>query len=74
MQACVNRDTRDIRQMMISSKQGSLSLSSGSFDNAKFRESVTSMIIMHNLPFKAVEWKGVRTTFHYLRNNVQAIF
>ena len=70
---CVNRDTRDICQMIMSSNQVSLTLSSGAYDPAKFREIVVSMITMHNLPFKAVEWEGVRTTFHYLHNDVQTI-
>ena len=70
---CVNRDTCDVSQMMMSSNQGSLTLSSGAFDFAKFKKIVISMITIHNLPFKAVEWEGVRTTFHYLRNDVQTI-
>ena len=59
--------------MMMSSNQGSLTLSSGAYDHAKFREIVAIMITMHNLPFKVVEWEGMKITFHYLRNDVQTI-
>ena len=67
---CVDRNTRDIGQMMIFSNQGSLTLFSGAYDHAKFREIVAAMITMHNLPFKVVEWEVVRAAFHYLRNDV----
>ena len=70
MQTYVKKNTSDIRQMMTFSKQDRLSLSSGSFDFAKYSEVVTSIVIMHNFPFKAVEWEGVRITFHYLHNDV----
>ena len=59
--------------MMISSNQGSLTLSCSTFDFAKFREIVTSIITMHNWPFNKVEWEGVRTVLYYLRNDVQTI-
>lgn len=60
---CLN--TGDIRQMILSSSQGSISLRNTSFDPKIFRDLITSAVVRHNLPLSFVEYEGVREAFLY---------
>lgn len=73
IKTCKKRDTRDIGQMLISRDSGTLSLDTCKFDSEKWRELVASCIIMHDLPFQFVEYKGLRAMLQYLYPDVELI-
>ena len=73
LKACKRRDTRDIGQMIISRDSGTLSTDTCKFDSAKWRELVASCVIMHDLPFQFVEYKGVRAMLQYLYPDVELV-
>ena len=47
-----------------------MSVSSSKFDPDTFRELLVAAIVMHDLPFRFVEYNGVRAIFSYLRSDV----
>ena len=51
---CTRRDTKDIGQLFITSERSSMSLKPQTFDPNKFRELVSAIIVMNNLPFQFV--------------------
>lgn len=59
IKTCPRSDTRDIDQMLISC-DSSLLFGFCSFDSEKWHELVTACIVMHDLPFQFVEYKGLR--------------
>lgn len=50
-----------------------MSVSSSQFDPKRFRELVVASVIKHDLPFRFVEYEGVRETMQYLGSGVQLI-
>lgn len=55
------RYIKDIGQMGITSTVGSMSTK---FDMIKFREFITSTMVMHNLPFMFIEYLGIKVVFN----------
>jgi hypothetical protein len=72
-QACPGANNRDVGQMLLAGKSGSLSVSNSNFDPKVYRELVVISIIKHDLPFSYVEYEGVRDTHQYLRGDVPFI-
>ncbi|XP_024031091.1 zinc finger BED domain-containing protein RICESLEEPER 2-like [Morus notabilis] len=72
IKTCPRSDTRDIGQMLIS-RDSSLSFGSCSFNFEKWRELVTACIVMHDLPFQFVEYKGLRVMLQYLYPDVELV-
>ena len=62
--------TKDIAQLILGNKNGSLSVSSSKFNPDPFRELLVAAIVMHDLPFQFVEYIGVQEIFSYLRCDV----
>jgi hypothetical protein len=50
-----------------------MSVISSKFDPKNFRELIVTSIIKHDLPFRYIEYKGVRESMQYLRPSVQLI-
>jgi hypothetical protein len=73
MNKCARKDTPDVGQMLLSASQGGMSAISSKFDPKKFRELIVASIINHDLPFRYVEYEGVRESMQYLRPSVQLI-
>jgi hypothetical protein len=73
IKACARKDTPDIGQMLLFGSQGGISIISFKFDPKKFRELIVALIIKHDLPFRYVEYEGVRESMQYLCPNVQLI-
>ncbi|XP_074352681.1 zinc finger BED domain-containing protein RICESLEEPER 2-like [Apium graveolens] len=57
--------TGDVRQMILSSSQGSIALRNTSFDPKNFRDMITSIVVRHNPPLSFVEYEGIRDAFLY---------
>ena len=64
LKVCPRKDTTDVGQLILG--QNAMSVSSPKFDPATFRESLCATIIMHELPFRFVEYVGIRAIFSYL--------
>ena len=62
LENCVRRDTRDVGQLLLSKKGGAVS----KFEPDKFRELLVAAIVMHDLPFRFVEYTAMRAIFAYL--------
>ena len=71
--ACIQRDTCDIRQLFLSQSGGSISIHANKFNQEKFCELLVMAIIMHDLPFQFVEYEGIREIFTYLCREVKHI-
>nr|KAJ0207743.1 hypothetical protein LSAT_V11C500259970 [Lactuca sativa] len=70
---CPRRDEKDVAQMLFAKSGGSMSINSMVFKPERFRELVSQAIIKHELPFKFVEYEGIREIFQYLNKNVTTI-
>ncbi|XP_039120478.1 zinc finger BED domain-containing protein RICESLEEPER 2-like [Dioscorea cayenensis subsp. rotundata] len=68
---CVRKDIRYVGQLLISS--GSMSLSGNKFDVETFRDLLTGAIIMHDLPFKFMEFEGIRAVLTYLKLDLNIV-
>ncbi|GMN51150.1 hypothetical protein TIFTF001_020297 [Ficus carica] len=73
IKTCPRTETREIGQMLITRDSNSLSFGSSQFDSEKWRELVTTCIILHELPFRFVEYKGVRAMLQYLLPSVDLV-
>ncbi|KAK1403171.1 hypothetical protein POM88_002776 [Heracleum sosnowskyi] len=60
---CLN--TGDIRQMILSTTQGSVTVRDTSFDPKIFRDLITNAVVRQNLPLSFVEYEGIRDAFLY---------
>lgn len=69
--ACLRRSSRDIGQMMLS--QNSVFLLVSQFDTEQYRKYLVATIGKHELPFRFVEYLGVRFLLQYLRQDVPII-
>ncbi|XP_026433062.1 zinc finger BED domain-containing protein RICESLEEPER 1-like [Papaver somniferum] len=56
---CPQRQSKDIGQMMLSAKNGQ-STRVRKFDQMKFRDLLSTLLIARNVPFSLVEWKEFR--------------
>lgn len=72
MKICTGLE-RDVGQMLLSSTQGNMNLSDGSFNSDIYRQLLAEAITMHNLPFQFVEFNGIRALHQYLHPGVQHI-
>ncbi|XP_042969171.1 zinc finger BED domain-containing protein RICESLEEPER 1-like [Carya illinoinensis] len=72
--ACPRRSSRDIGQMMLSQGSGSISVSIPKFETEQYRELLIAAIVKHELPFRFVEYSGVRSLLQYLRPDVPIIY
>ncbi|KAG6674595.1 hypothetical protein I3842_15G051200 [Carya illinoinensis] len=72
---CPRRSSRDIGQCLLSqnSGSGSVSVSNLKFDTNEYRELLIAAIVKHELPFRFVEYSGVRYLLQYLRPDVPII-
>ena len=59
------QNSLDIRQMVMSSSSGAITVRNGMFDLKVFRDLITSAVVRHNLPLKFVEYEGIREAFLY---------
>ena len=64
LEVCPRKDIRDVGQLILG--QNAMFVSSPKFDPAKFRELLCVAITMHGLPFRFVEYVGIRAIFSYL--------
>ncbi|XP_042958031.1 zinc finger BED domain-containing protein RICESLEEPER 1-like [Carya illinoinensis] len=71
--ACPRRSSRDIGQMMLSQGSGSISVSTPKFETKQYRELLIAAIVKHELPFRFVEYSGLRSLLQYLRLDVPII-
>ena len=51
IKSCYKKCTKDIAQLILSNKNGSMSISSSKFDPDTFRELLVAVIGIHDLPF-----------------------
>ncbi|XP_059436041.1 zinc finger BED domain-containing protein RICESLEEPER 2-like [Corylus avellana] len=70
---CGGRSSRDVGQMLLAGKAGSLGVSDSKFDPKKFRELLVAAVVKHDLPFSFVEYDGIRAVHQYLRPDVPFI-
>jgi hypothetical protein len=73
MDNCPRRNTRDVGQMLLSRSQGSLSVSNFKFCPKRFRELLVALVIKHDLPFRYVEYEGIREIIKYLHSDAPLI-
>jgi hypothetical protein len=59
--------------MLLSRSQGSLSVSNSKFCPKKFRELLVALVIKHDLPFRFVEYEGLREMIKYLHPDAPLI-
>ncbi|KAG6661457.1 hypothetical protein CIPAW_03G174800 [Carya illinoinensis] len=73
---CPRRSSRDIGQCLLAQNSGSGSVSVGNlkFDTNEYRELLVATIVKHELPFRFVEYLGVRYLLQYLRPDILTIF
>ncbi|XP_026378487.1 zinc finger BED domain-containing protein DAYSLEEPER-like [Papaver somniferum] len=57
---CRERHSQDIRQMILSAKNGQLSSRVRKIDQMKFRDLISELLIARNVPLALVEWKEFR--------------
>jgi hypothetical protein len=60
--------------MFLFANKGSMSVSASKFCPKKFRKLLVALVIKHDLPFRYVEYDGVRAIMQYLRSDVPIIF
>jgi hypothetical protein len=72
--SCSMRNTRDIEQMLLYRSQGSLFVSNSKFCLKKFRELLVASVIKHDLPFRYVEYEGIREMIKYLHPDAPLIY
>jgi hypothetical protein len=70
---CPSRNTRDVGQMLLTRSYGSMSVSNSKFCPKKFRELLVASIIKHDLPFRYVEYEGIREMIKYLHPDAPLI-
>nr|KAJ0189405.1 hypothetical protein LSAT_V11C800448810 [Lactuca sativa] len=70
---CPKRDKTDISQFIFSKSGGSFSINSTVFKPERFRELLSEAIVKHDLPFKFVEYEGIREIFQHLNEKVITI-
>ena len=70
MNKCARKDILDVGQMLLSGSQGGMSVISSKFDPKNFRELIVASIIKHDLPFRYLEYEGVRESMQYLHLGV----
>ncbi|KAG7968128.1 hypothetical protein I3843_08G136700 [Carya illinoinensis] len=70
---CPRKSSRDIGQMMLSQGSGSISVSTTKFEIEQYRGLLITAIVKHELPFRFVEYSGVRSLLQYLRPDVPII-
>ncbi|KAL7585178.1 zinc finger BED domain-containing protein RICESLEEPER 2-like [Lactuca sativa] len=70
---CPRRDNSDITQFIFAKSGGSISINSTVFKPERFRELISEAIVKHDLPFKFVEYTGIREIFSYLNEKVTRI-
>ena len=51
IESCYKKCIKDIAQLILDNKNGSMSVSSSKFDFDTFRELLVAAIVMHDLPF-----------------------
>ena len=71
MENCVKKDHGDIGQLLLSQGQGSMLMRSTKFDPEKFRELAVEAILKHDLPFRFVQYEGIRAMFKYAYDNIE---
>ena len=57
--------TKDLRQMVLSSSEGSMAIRNALFDPQVFRDLITNAVIKHNLPLHFVDYEGIKEAFLY---------
>ncbi|CAI9279448.1 unnamed protein product [Lactuca saligna] len=70
---CPRRDKSDIAQFSFAKSGGSISINSTVFKPERFRELISEAIVKHDLPFRFVEYEGIREIFSYLNEKVTTI-
>jgi len=70
---CKRKNVRDIGQLLLQSRSGSLSNRHAKFDVDIFCELVALCIVKHDLPFWFAEYDGVRNMFVYLNPDVKVL-
>ncbi|PKA61305.1 Putative AC transposase [Apostasia shenzhenica] len=69
--SCFKRDARDTGQLMLPKRSSSVPTSTPKIDHDMFREFLVEAVILHNLPFKFVEWEGIRSLLLHLCADLQ---
>ena len=70
---CKRKNVRDIGQLLLQSRSGSLSSRRPEFDIEMFRELLALCVVKHDLPFQFAEYDGVRNIFVYLNSDVKML-
>jgi hypothetical protein len=73
MKTCARKSTPDVEQMLLSGSQECMLVIFFKFDSKKFKELIVASIIKHDLPFRYIEYEGIRESMQYLRPGVQLI-
>ena len=68
---CKRRNTRDIGQLLLESRSGSLGSRRPEFDADVFRQLLALCVVKHDLPFQFTEYDGVKDMFAYLNSDVK---
>ncbi|KAJ8430813.1 hypothetical protein Cgig2_006562 [Carnegiea gigantea] len=63
---CKRRNVRDIGQLLLESRSGSLGSRRPEFDSNEFHHLLATCLVKHELPFQFVEYDGVRDMLAYL--------
>jgi hypothetical protein len=73
IKVCGGKNDHDIQQLLLSSSQGNLSVSTSKFCHKRYRELLIATIIKHELSFSFVKYDGIREMNRYLRSDVPLI-
>ena len=68
---CKKRNFKDIGQLLLKSRSGSLGNRRPDFDPEVFRTMIATCIVKHDLPLQFCEYDGVRGLFCYLNPDVK---
>jgi len=70
---CKRRNFRDIGQLLLESRSGSLGNRLPLFDFNEFRQLLAYCVVRNELPFQFVEYEGVRDLLSYLNPDVKFV-
>lgn len=65
--------TGDIKQLILTSNQGSMSIREGLFDPRIFWDMIANAVVRHNLPLQFIEYEGVKESFLYANHRATLV-
>lgn len=73
MDVCLKTSQKDVAQILLSHSQSSLGMKTSKFDQNKYRVLLTAAVVMHDLSFSFVQYKGIRARHSYLNEEVKHV-